>query len=187
VWASRLRSENFVWRHVLHMGPSTGCRLPLAQAVAAAAVHCFGSTMGSFFMTGIDSAGNSAARDKGHTPYEIRVLSTRKNRKKIVKPGGKSRSRSWDQVGMVVFTTALGLYGGVLWSGELQAFILHEMAPSRAARGTRCSAAHHASRARGEGPHLPPPSHCTRPCGPTCRSGDPLEAPTPPYQLWTPV
>jgi hypothetical protein len=31
---------------------------------------------------------------------------------------------------MALFTTALGLYGGVLWSGELQGFILHEMAPS---------------------------------------------------------
>jgi hypothetical protein len=26
--------------------------------------------------------------------------------------------------------TALGLYGGVLWSGELQGFIIHEMMPS---------------------------------------------------------
>jgi hypothetical protein len=50
VWASRLRSGNFVWRHVLHMGLSTGHRLPLAQAVAvaAAAVRCFRPTMGSF-------------------------------------------------------------------------------------------------------------------------------------------
>jgi hypothetical protein len=30
------------------------------------------------------------------------------------------------EVGMALFTTALGLYGGVLWSGELQGFILHE-------------------------------------------------------------
>jgi hypothetical protein len=35
---------------ILHMGLSTGCRLPVAQAVAAAAVRCFGSTMGSFCM-----------------------------------------------------------------------------------------------------------------------------------------
>jgi hypothetical protein len=27
---------------------------------------------------------------------------------------------------MVLFTTALGLYGGVLWSGGLQRFIVHE-------------------------------------------------------------
>jgi hypothetical protein len=53
MWASRFRSGNFVWRHVLHMGLSTGCRLPVAQAVAAAAVRCFGSTMGSFCMIGI--------------------------------------------------------------------------------------------------------------------------------------
>jgi hypothetical protein len=31
---------------------------------------------------------------------------------------------------MPPFTTALGPYGGVLWSGELQGFILHEMAPT---------------------------------------------------------
>jgi hypothetical protein len=47
-WASRFRSGNFVWRHVLHMGLSTGCRLPVVQAVAAAAVRCFGPTTGSF-------------------------------------------------------------------------------------------------------------------------------------------
>jgi hypothetical protein len=35
-------------------------------------------------------------------------------------------------VGMALFTTALGLYGGVLWSGELQGFIIHEMMPSGA-------------------------------------------------------
>jgi hypothetical protein len=28
---------------------------------------------------------------------------------------------------MALFTTALDLYGGVLWSGELQGFIVHEM------------------------------------------------------------
>jgi hypothetical protein len=35
VWTSRLRSGNFVWRHVLHMCPSTSCRLAFAQVVAA--------------------------------------------------------------------------------------------------------------------------------------------------------
>jgi hypothetical protein len=34
------------------------------------------------------------------------------------------------EVGMALFTTALGLYGGVLWSGELQGFIIHEAVPS---------------------------------------------------------
>jgi hypothetical protein len=34
---------------------------------------------------------------------------------------------------MALFTTALGLYGGVLWSGELQGFIVHEMMPTAAA------------------------------------------------------
>jgi hypothetical protein len=33
-------------------------------------------------------------------------------------------------VGMALLTTALGLYGGVLWSGELQGFIIHEMMPA---------------------------------------------------------
>ena len=31
--------------------------------------------------------------------------------------------------GMALFTTALGLYGGVLWSGEFQGFIIHELVP----------------------------------------------------------
>jgi hypothetical protein len=31
---------------------------------------------------------------------------------------------------VALFTTALGLYGGVLWSGELQGFIIHEAVPS---------------------------------------------------------
>jgi hypothetical protein len=31
---------------------------------------------------------------------------------------------------MALFTTALGLYGGVLWSGELQGFIIHETVPN---------------------------------------------------------
>jgi hypothetical protein len=40
-------------------------------------------------------------------------------------------------VGMALFTTALGLYGGVLWSGELQASIatqgpvVRDMGPTR--------------------------------------------------------
>ena len=58
------------------------------------------------------SASNSAASDKGHT--------------------GALYSKNSDpaaEVGMALFTTALGLYGGVLWSGELQGFITHEMVP----------------------------------------------------------
>jgi hypothetical protein len=38
------------------------------------------------------------------------------------------------EVWMALFTTALGLYGGVLWSGELQGFIIHETVPSVSAR-----------------------------------------------------
>jgi hypothetical protein len=49
----------------------------------------------------LDSASNSAASDKGHT--------------------GALYSKKSDPtagVGVALFTTALGLYGGVLWSGE---------------------------------------------------------------------
>jgi hypothetical protein len=36
---------------------------------------------------------------------------------------------------MALFTTTLGLYGGVLWSGgELQGFIAHETVPVRSAQ-----------------------------------------------------
>jgi hypothetical protein len=31
---------------------------------------------------------------------------------------------------MALFTTALDLYGGVLWSGELQGFIIQQMMPA---------------------------------------------------------
>jgi hypothetical protein len=58
----------------------------------------------------LDSTSNSAASDKGHT-------------------GAALYSKNTDpaaEVGMALFTTALGLYGGVLWSGELQGFIIHE-------------------------------------------------------------
>jgi hypothetical protein len=34
------------------------------------------------------------------------------------------------EVGMALFTTALGLYGGVLSSDELQGFIIHEAVPT---------------------------------------------------------
>jgi hypothetical protein len=51
----------------------------------------------------------------------IRVLSTRKMVLRRQKLG-------WH---FLLFTTALGLYGGVLWlwSGEFQGFILHEVLP----------------------------------------------------------
>jgi hypothetical protein len=56
------------------------------------------------------SASNSAARDKGHT--------------------GALYSKNSDpaeEVGVSLFTMTSGLYGDVLWSGELQGFITHEM------------------------------------------------------------
>jgi hypothetical protein len=34
------------------------------------------------------------------------------------------------KVGMELFTTTLDLYGGVLWSGELQGFIIQQMMPT---------------------------------------------------------
>jgi hypothetical protein len=40
-------------------------------------------------------------------------------------------------VGIPLFTTALGLYGGVLWSGELQGFIVHERIPTCSATAHR--------------------------------------------------
>jgi hypothetical protein len=56
------------------------------------------------------SASNSAASDKGYTGA-------------LYPKNGAPAA----EVGMTLFTTALGLYGGVLWSGELQGFILHEV------------------------------------------------------------
>jgi hypothetical protein len=57
----------------------------------------------------LDSTSNSAASDdKGHT--------------------GALYSKNSDpaaKVWMALFTTALGLYGGVLWSGELQGSGIH--------------------------------------------------------------
>jgi hypothetical protein len=39
---------------------------------------------------------------------------------------------------MPLFTTALGLYGGVLWIDELQGFIIHEMVPTSDTTRERC-------------------------------------------------
>jgi hypothetical protein len=38
---------------------------------------------------------------------------------------------------MALFTTALGLYGGVLWSGELQGSTIHQMVPSLGAQSAK--------------------------------------------------
>jgi hypothetical protein len=57
---------------------------------------------------------SAAARDKGHT--------------------GDICSKNGDraaEVGMPLFTMVLGLYGGVLWSGELQGAILYETSPNK--------------------------------------------------------
>jgi hypothetical protein len=64
----------------------------------------------------LDSTSNSAASDKGHT--------------------GALYSKNSDpaaKVWMELFTTTSGLYGGVLWSGELQGFIIHQMMPTGSA------------------------------------------------------
>jgi hypothetical protein len=71
-------------------------------------------------MEGLYSASNSAASDKGHTGALY-----------------SKNSNPAAEAGVVLFTTALGLYGGVLWSGELQGFIIHEMVPTAGA----CAAA----------------------------------------------
>jgi hypothetical protein len=72
----------------------------------------------------LDSASNFAASDKGHT--------------------GALYSKNSDpaaKVGMALFTTALGLYGGVLWSGELQGLIIHEMVHTDALAAYWCNGA----------------------------------------------
>jgi hypothetical protein len=46
--------------------------------------------------------------------------------------------------GMALFTTAFGLYDGVLWSGEFQGLIVHELVPTGSSwglQGRQCSAA----------------------------------------------
>jgi hypothetical protein len=65
----------------------------------------------------LDSASNSAASDKGHA--------------------GALYSKNSDpaaEVGVVLFTTALGLYGSVLWSGKFQGLIIHELVPIHSTR-----------------------------------------------------
>jgi hypothetical protein len=62
----------------------------------------------------LDSASNSAASDKGHTGALYS------------KNGDPAAQKSGAEVGMALFTTALGLYGGLLWSGiMLQASGIH--------------------------------------------------------------
>jgi hypothetical protein len=43
------------------------------------------------------------------------------------------------EVGMELFATTLDLYGGVLWSGELQGFIIHERVPRSSSSSRRHS------------------------------------------------
>jgi hypothetical protein len=61
----------------------------------------------------LDSTSNSAASDKGHTGA-------------LYSKNGDPAAKVW----MAFFTTTLGLYGGVLWSGELQGFIIRERVPT---------------------------------------------------------
>jgi hypothetical protein len=60
----------------------------------------------------LDSTSNSAASDKGHTGA-------------LYSKNGDPAAKVW----MAFFTTALDIYGGVLWSGELQGFIVRERVP----------------------------------------------------------
>jgi hypothetical protein len=50
-----------------------------------------------------------AINDKGHTGA-------------LYSKNGDPAAEVW----MALFTTTLGLYGGVLWSGDLQGFIIHD-------------------------------------------------------------
>jgi hypothetical protein len=68
------------------MGRSTGCRLPVAQAVAAAAVRCFGSTMGSFCMIGILLQGVALRESPGG--FELLLRAGRQAGVKSVPPAG---------------------------------------------------------------------------------------------------
>jgi hypothetical protein len=61
----------------------------------------------------LDSTSNSAARDKGHTGA-------------LYAKNSDPAAKVW----MELFTTTLDLYGGVLWSGELQGFITQQMMPT---------------------------------------------------------
>jgi hypothetical protein len=61
----------------------------------------------------LDSTSNSAASDKGHTGA-------------LYSKNGDPAPKVW----MAFFTTALDLYGGVLWSGELQGFNIRERVPA---------------------------------------------------------
>jgi hypothetical protein len=63
----------------------------------------------------LDSTSNSAASDTGHTGA-------------LYSKNGDPAAKVW----MAFFTTALDLYGGVLWSGELQGFIIRERVPTLA-------------------------------------------------------
>jgi hypothetical protein len=78
------------------------------------------------------------ARDKGHTGALYSLLGTQKAAADSRKERGEHMHRScelgsgpgiWDLGYHFLLRRALGLYGGVLWSGELQGPILH-MNPS---------------------------------------------------------
>jgi hypothetical protein len=47
------------------------------------------------------------------------------------------------EVGVVLFTTTSGLYGGVLWSGEFQGFIIHELVPTNSQQAASAQAQAH--------------------------------------------
>jgi hypothetical protein len=100
-----------VWRHVLHMGLSTGYRLPLARAVAAAAVRCFRSTVGSFCMIGIFAVALRVFME--HTQYKRpgkrgRTPSTRGQGR-----GDRERRSSWNGEAMGAVGSAYGKAHGL--------------------------------------------------------------------------
>ena len=53
---------------------------------------------------------------------------------------------------MALFTTTLDLYGGVLWSGELQGFIIHQMMPTLGEAGM--GPGHRQNGGQRQEPHL---------------------------------
>jgi hypothetical protein len=69
VWASRLRSGNFVWCHVLHMCSSTGCRLAFAQVVAAGPKRIFTPLYALLWFFGV--SGTSSLESQPRVDLEV--------------------------------------------------------------------------------------------------------------------
>jgi hypothetical protein len=76
------------------------------------------------------TAGGGAFREKNDWVVQVIPQQTIKAMRVLSETLSKNSDLAAG-AGMELFTTALGLYGGVLWSGgELQRCILHEMMPT---------------------------------------------------------